>query len=225
MIRHLPNALTCANLLCGCMGIVAVFRFPDMPAAWFIWAAAAFDFLDGFVARILKVSSVIGKELDSLADVVSFGVLPALVMFHLIEQNTNYPALAYTAFLIAICSALRLAIFNIDNTQTDSFKGLPTPANALFLSSLPLLSSHYFLWIFNDIILIGISILFSLLLVSPIRLMAIKFKTFAWKSNEVKYIFLMISAILLVVMRFEALPLIILLYIVLSLFQKETKIA
>ena len=224
MIRHLPNALTCANLLCGCMGIVAVFRFPDLPAAWFICAAAAFDFLDGFAARIFKVSSPIGKELDSLADMVSFGVLPALIMFHLIEQHTNYNILAYLAFLIAIFSALRLAIFNVDTTQTDSFKGLPTPANALFISSLPLLSSHYFQWIYNDIVLVVITLLFSFLLVSNVRLMAIKFKTFGLAGNEIKYLFLLASLILLVFFTFEAIPLIILLYIGMSLFHKETKL-
>lgn len=221
MIRHLPNTLTCANLLCGCMGIVAVFRFPDLPAAWFIWAACVFDFLDGFTARLFKVSSPIGKELDSLADMVSFGLLPSLVMFHLIEENTNTPAFAYIAFSIAIFSALRLAIFNIDTTQSDSFKGLPTPANALFLSSLPLLTSHYFNWIFNDMMLIGITIIFSALLVSPVRLMALKFKSFDLQTNGLKITFLILAVSLLGVLRIEAIPMIILLYIGMSLFEKK----
>jgi CDP-diacylglycerol---serine O-phosphatidyltransferase len=223
MIKHLPNALTCANLLCGCMGIIAVFRFPELPAAWFIWAAATFDFLDGFAARIFKVSSAIGKELDSLADVVSFGVLPALIMFHLIEQNTSTTVLAYAALLIAIFSALRLAIFNVDTTQTDSFRGLPTPANALFISALPLLSGEYFTWIYTDLILLAITLIFSVLLVSNVRLMAIKFKSFGWAANKIKYLFLLAALLLLVFFNFEAIPLIILLYILLSLFHKETK--
>ena len=224
MIKHLPNALTCANLLCGCMGVVAIFRFPELPIAWFIWAAAFFDFLDGFTARIFNVNTAIGKELDSLADVISFGLLPALIMFHLIEQNTEYPLLAYFAFLIAICSALRLAIFNIDTTQTDSFKGLPTPANALFISSLPLLSSEYFIWINNQYVLLFITLLFSLLLVSRIPLMALKFKRFTWRGNGLKFTLLIASILLLVVFKLEAIPLIILFYIFLSLFQKETKL-
>src|SRR5690242_19132741 len=139
MIRHLPNFLTCCNLICGCFGIVCLLENRNIPAAYFVWTAGVFDFFDGFTARMLKVSSPIGKELDSLADVVSFGVLPALVMYKLIGDHTANEWLPYAAFMIAAFSALRLAIFNVDETQTDSFKGLNTPANSLFITSLPLL--------------------------------------------------------------------------------------
>src|SRR5690606_13688246 len=113
MKRHLPNFLTCCNLISGCLGIVAVLEERQIPAAYFVWAAGIFDFFDGFVARMLKVSSPIGKDLDSLADVVSFGVLPALVMYKLIGSATPSEVLPYVGFLIAVCSALRLAVFNI----------------------------------------------------------------------------------------------------------------
>ena len=137
MIRHLPNFLTCCNLLCGCFGIVFLLEDRGIPAAYFVWASCVFDFLDGFVARALKVSSPIGKELDSLADVISFGLLPALVMYKLIGAHTTIEWLPFIAFFTAAFSALRLAIFNVDETQTDSFRGLNTPANTLFITALP----------------------------------------------------------------------------------------
>lgn len=223
MLKHLPNTLTSANLLSGCLGIITIFQYPDIPAAWFIWAAATFDFFDGFSARMLKVSSAIGKELDSLADVVSFGVLPALIMYNMIDANTSIAWLPFIALLIAVCSALRLAIFNVDEKQSDAFIGLPTPANALFLSSLPLLNAAYFEWVHNAYVLSTISILFSFLLVAPIPLMAMKFKSFQWKGNEIKFTFAGLAVLLTIILRVQAIPLIILLYILLSFFQKETK--
>jgi CDP-diacylglycerol--serine O-phosphatidyltransferase len=164
-----------------------------VPAAYFVWAAGVFDYFDGFVARLLKVSSPIGKELDSLADVVSFGVLPALVMYKLIGEHTTSEALPYIAFSIAAFSALRLAIFNIDETQTDSFKGLNTPANTL---------------------------LFSLLLVSRIEIFALKFKNFTWADNKLRFTFLLLAVVLLALFQITAIPFIILLYIGLSLGAK-----
>src|SRR6476620_6072036 len=149
MTRHIPNFLTCCNLICGCLGIVFVLEGRLVPAAYFVWAACVFDFFDGFAARMLKVSSPIGKELDSLADVVSFGVLPAMVMYTMIGNSTTSPALPYLGFMIAVFSALRLAIFNIDETQTDSFKGLNTPANSFFITSLPLLPLSVMSWLYN----------------------------------------------------------------------------
>ena len=124
--------LTCLNLVCGCVGIVLSLENWSFPAAYFIWAAGVFDFFDGFVARLLKVSSPIGKELDSLADMVSFGVLPAVVMYTLIKNTTSIEWLPFVAILIAIFSAVRLAIFNIDETQTDSFRGLANPCKCSF---------------------------------------------------------------------------------------------
>lgn len=219
--RHIPNFLTCCNLLCGCIGVVFVLRGIDyLPyAAYFVWIAGAFDFFDGFAARMLKVSSPIGKELDSLADMVSFGLLPSMVMFIMLKDSGSYgfEYLPYLAFSIAVFSALRLAIFNIDETQSDSFKGLPTPANALFITALPLLTGNIRLALFEPWILCVIVIISSYLLVSGIPLFALKFKNFSWKDNKVRFTFLGLSVLLLAVLQIAAIPVIILLYVALSL--------
>jgi CDP-diacylglycerol---serine O-phosphatidyltransferase len=217
MIRHLPNFLTCCNLLCGCFGIVFLLEGRAVPAAYFVWAACFFDFLDGFFARLLNVSSPIGKELDSLADVVSFGVLPAMVMYKMIALNSSLESLPYFGFTIAAFSALRLAIFNIDTRQTDSFIGLNTPANTLFITSLPLLPQPVHAWLYHDWLLVAITMIFSLLLVSPIEFFALKFKNLRWGDNEVRFTFLILSVLLLILFNVTAIPLVIILYIVMSL--------
>lgn len=216
MIRHLPNVLTSCNLLCGCLGIVSVLEGRPMPAAYFVWAAGVFDFFDGFAARALKVSSPIGKELDSLADVISFGLLPAVVMYKLWGSEAG-DVLPYVSFSIAIFSALRLAIFNIDETQSDSFRGLPTPANALFITALPLLGGLPATWLKEPWVLTVIVGVSSYLLVSPVRLFALKFKNISWSENKIRFTFLLLSIALLAVFSASAIPLIILLYIGLSL--------
>lgn len=218
MLRHLPNFLTCCNLVCGVLGILHLFNAQtNFPVAYFVWLACVFDFLDGLVARALKISSPIGKELDSLADVISFGLLPSLFLYTWIDELTTNTVLPYVAILIAICSALRLAIFNIDTEQSDSFKGLPTPANTLFLTALPFLTFERTKFLFQPVALCLISIIFSLLLVSRIDLFALKFKNFTWTSNKIRFTFLICSVLLLVSFKFAAIPLIILLYILLSL--------
>lgn len=223
MKKHLPNFLTCCNLLSGCFGIVLLLENKDIPAAYFVWASCVFDFFDGFVARLLKVSSSIGKELDSLADVVSFGVLPSFVMYKLLGEAAPDTALPYLAFLIAIFSALRLAIFNVDETQRDTFRGLNTPANTLFISSLPLIREGVGEWLYQPITLVIITIVFSLLLVSRIEIFALKFKNFSWQDNKIRFIFLILSALLLLLLQQLAIPLIIILYILLSLTAKVIK--
>lgn len=225
MKRHIPNFLTCCNLLCGCFGIVYCLEERTIPAAYFVWAAGVFDFFDGFAARMLKVTSPIGKELDSLADMVSFGLLPSLVMYKMIATSSTIPWLPYAAFFIAICSALRLAIFNTDETQSDSFKGLNTPANTLFITSLPLVYGQVGNWLFQDWVLVLITITFSLLLLSRIEFFAFKFKDFTWNNNKVRFIFIAISIILFALLGKLALPLLILLYIVFSLVSKALKLA
>lgn len=221
MKRHLPNFLTCCNLLCGCFGIVFVLEGREIPAAYFVWLAGVFDFFDGFAARMLKVTSSIGKELDSLADVVSFGVLPALVMYRMLSNASDSSALPYLAFMIAIFSALRLAIFNVDETQRDSFRGLNTPANTIFITSLPLLYNDVGRWLYHPATLAGITIVFSLLLVSRIEFFALKFKNFGWADNKIRFIFLIMSVLLLVIFRFTGIPIIIILYILLSLLNNN----
>jgi CDP-diacylglycerol--serine O-phosphatidyltransferase len=217
MKNHLPNFLTCCNLLCGCLGVVFLLEDRGVPAAYFVWASCVFDFFDGFAARLLKVTSPIGKELDSLADMVSFGLLPSLVMYKMISQATNSDVLPYLGFLIAVFSALRLAIFNVDETQRDSFKGLNTPANTLFITSLPLIHPQVGDWLYQPTVLIAISTIFSFLLVSRIEIFAFKFKNFTWSDNKLKFTFLIVSALLLVSLQIVALPLIIILYILFSL--------
>lgn len=217
MKRHLPNFLTCCNLLCGCAGVVFVLEGRPVPAAYFVWVAGVFDFFDGFVARKLKVSSPIGKELDSLADVISFGLLPALVMYKMIDGASESDLLPFIALSIAVFSALRLAIFNIDETQHDSFRGLNTPANTLFITSLPLLHDRVGGWLYEPLTLVLITLIFSLLLTSPIRFFAFKFKNFSWRDNQIRFTFLLLSVLLLIALQLLAIPIIIILYIVLSL--------
>ncbi|PGH38686.1 MAG: CDP-diacylglycerol--serine O-phosphatidyltransferase [Candidatus Nephrothrix sp. EaCA] len=210
---HIPNALTCANLLCGGAGIAALMNDSPMAyAAYFVWAGCLFDFLDGNAARLLKVSSPLGRELDSLADVVTFGALPSLCMYKMLEADSEGMSwLPYLALSLLVFSAIRLAVFNLDESQQTDFKGLPTPANALFITSLCFLPE----WVpvYNHTILAGITILFSYFLVSPVRLMSLKFKNFSWKDNKAKFTFLVLSVLLLCVLRQGALPWIIIMYL------------
>lgn len=214
MKKHIPNALTCANLLSGCIGIVFAFKGDLNIAAYAVLVSGIFDFFDGFSARLLNVKSEMGKELDSLADVISFGFLPGVVMFQLIahsNQSTAY--LPYVAFLITIFSALRLAKFNIDTRQSEDFIGLNTPMNSLFIVSLPFIQQQYPGVLDSTLLLIGITILMSWLLVSEIKIYSLKFGTLNWKDNKVKYIFLMISAVLIAFLKFAAIPIVLILYI------------
>jgi CDP-diacylglycerol---serine O-phosphatidyltransferase len=220
ILRHLPNFLTCCNLICGCFGVVYCLEERQVPIAYFVWAAGVFDFFDGFAARWLNSTSSIGKELDSLADMVSFGVLPALVMYKLIESSTESSYLPYIAFTIALFSALRLAIFNVDETQTDSFKGLNTPSNAIFVTSLPLIAIELGPSLYQTWILVTITLVFSLLMVSRLDFFALKFKNFSWRENKIRFTFLLLSVLLVAAFQFVAIPLIIILYIGLSLAQK-----
>jgi len=217
MLSFLPNFLTCCNLICGCLGIIFLWEDQSIPAAYFVWAACLFDFFDGLAARMLKISSPIGKELDSLADVVSFGALPALFMYKLLAFESPIPYLPYIGLLIAVCSAIRLAVFNVDESQSDYFKGLPTPANAIFITALPFLDYPVFDFIYSPFVLAIITLVFSLLLVSRIHLFALKFKSFSWAENKIRFTFLLLSVLLFAAFKLAALPLIIILYIALSL--------
>jgi len=221
--RHIPNAITCMNLFCGCLSIVCSFSESLQSAAYFILVAAVFDFLDGFAARWLRAYSAMGKELDSLADVVSFGVAPACIMYALLLPVTvqyGFPDwVAISAFIIAVFSALRLAKFNIDTRQTDSFIGLPTPANALFICSLAFGSTGNHSWGLmtgNMFFLFAVIVVFSFLMVAELPLFSLKFKSFDWKSNKIRYIFVIISAIVLAMLHWAGLAAVILIYIILS---------
>lgn len=220
LLRHLPNALTCGNLLCGCLGIVCVFQCPIEYAAYFVWACCALDFLDGLAARALRITSPIGKELDSLADMVSFGVLPSMVLFAWIKALGGEPWLPYLVFSIAIFSALRLARFNIDESQKDAFIGVPTPATALFITGLPFLPSPLHAAVDTIWALLTIIVLFSYLLVSPWPLFALKFKNLSWTENRLRFTFMLLAVLLLAWWHAGAIPLIILLYIAMSLVSR-----
>ena len=213
--------MTCGNLLCGCIGLVMALRGHLETASWLIGLAAILDFGDGFVARMVNASGPFGKELDSLADVVTFGVLPATIVFQLCWFQQLGP-ISYGAFLIAVLSALRLANFNIDTRQSESFIGLPVPANAMMIAAFPLMGRYQPQYdaIWQNDIALGMIVAFSFLLVSEIPLFALKFKSFAWADNKIKYIFLAVSALLLLFLQFAALPLIVGLYIVFSLISK-----
>ena len=224
MLKQLPNVMTCGNLLCGCIGLVMALRGHLELASWLIGLAAVLDFGDGFVARMVNVSGPFGKELDSLADVVTFGVLPAAIVFQLCWFQ-ELGAVSYGAFLIAILSALRLANFNIDTRQSESFIGLPVPANAMLIASFPLMG-HYqpqFNGLWENDVALGMMIAFSFMLVSDVPLFALKFKSFSWAMNQTKYLFLLASGLLLLVLQFAAIPLIVLLYIIVSLIFNERK--
>lgn len=222
MIRkHIPNAITCMNLFSGCIAIVYAFQEAYLTAALFIALAAVFDFFDGFAARLLKAYSAMGKELDSLADVVSFGVAPGVMAYSFITSQsmaTGNPIwFAWFAFLIPVFSALRLAKFNLDERQSSSFLGLPTPANALFWAFGIGSSFNFFLtYSFDPIILVIGILLFSALLVLEIPMFSLKFKNFKWMGNRLRYYFLMGCIVLLVLLNINGISACIVWYILLS---------
>lgn len=227
MKKHIPNALTCANLLSGCVGIVSAFKGDLDVAAYAVLIAGVFDFFDGFAARALGVKSPIGKELDSLADMVSFGFLPGVVMFQLLLQSDyQLPYLPYLGFMITVFSALRLAKFNIDERQTEDFIGLNTPMNTIFIVSLPFLQQDYPALVNSTLALAAITVVMSFLLTSEIRIFSLKFGTTDWKHNKFKFLFLIFSAILIALLKFAAIPLVLVLYIGFSLIHfRGTRIA
>jgi len=269
-IRHLPNAITSGNLFCGCLGIVFAFQGNLVMTAYLVGIAAVLDFFDGFAARMLNVTGEMGKQLDSLADMVTFGVVPGVVIYQLLSMwvlrqavanfdllatlQGNAPAIPASyylippvGFLVTVFSALRLAKFNIDSRQTDSFIGLPTPANTIFICSIPLIldlhsplrsntalgnspinalvsglsgavnDSDLFRFIINPWFLIPLTLISSLLMVAELPLFALKFKNFRWGDNQLRYVFLLLSVLLLIIFQYLGIPIIILLYVVLSI--------
>ncbi|RDC58275.1 CDP-diacylglycerol--serine O-phosphatidyltransferase [Pedobacter chinensis] len=218
MKRHIPNAITCANLFSGCIGIVFAFKGDLQAAAYFVILSGIFDFFDGMIARLLNVKSAIGKDLDSLADMVSFGFLPGIIMFQLLKvSDYSSEYLPYFAFLITVFSALRLAKFNNDERQTEDFIGLNTPMNTLFICSLPYIAKDYPQVIGSSILLLAITAITSFLLVSEIKIFSLKFNDLSWAKNKIKFIFLILSAILIAVLQFAAIPFVLVLYIALSI--------
>ncbi len=216
----IPNLITLASLVCGVVAIVEVLTNQNyMLVFWLVILASIFDFADGFVARAISQESAIGRELDSLCDLVSFGLVPTFVLFSMSQEAHSLFNLGeasfifcYLSFIIVAFSALRLAKFNIDESQENSFVGLPTPANALFCTSLGLLNIEFSLEALTLIALIMAS-----LLISPIEMFSLKFKSFAWCENRMRYIFLAIATIEIATLKFYSMPAIILTYILISI--------
>lgn len=222
----LPNILTLCNLLCGAAACKFAFEADYKFAFIFIICGAIFDFFDGFAARLTHQSSPIGKELDSLADDITFGLAPSAMVYSLLVQLCTtlsggcFSILPFAAFIMAAFSALRLAKFNLDERQTSGFLGLPTPANSLFWGALIVCFSEQIpaTGLSIGLIITGV-IISSLLLVCELPMFALKFKSFGWKDNQVRYSFLLSSAILILVFRLEAFCYIIVLYVLVSIVQ------
>jgi len=231
--KQIPNIITAANLFCGCLALTFIAKGELQIASLLVLGGAFFDFFDGMAARLLKVSSPMGAEMDSLADVVTFGVAPAYMAFELLQKGSLPEWMPYLAFLIAVFSAFRLAKFNVDDRQTDSFIGLPTPANALFWISIPLMvwqTKSGFEWIdtssisyfFKKIPTIYFFIfLLSYALVAELPLLSLKFKNLSWKGNENRFILLLASVLLIALFVFAAIPFILHLYFILSLIENS----
>lgn len=229
--KHIPNAVTCLNLFSGCIACVMAFEARYELAFLFIVLSAVFDFFDGMLARLLHAYSPIGKELDSLADDVSFGMAPALMVFSFMKE-LYYPPflegisayLPYGAFLIAIFSILRLANFNVDERQTSSFIGLPVPANALFWASLiagPRMDEWFSYSEVNVLYILLLVCLFSYLLVAELPMFSLKFKNLKWADNKIRFGFLFVAIPLLFTFRFSGVAAIIIWYILLSFFTRK----
>ena len=218
--KHIPNTITCLNLISGCIATYWAFQGNYQLALLFIIIGAVFDFFDGMTARLLHVSSPIGKELDSLADDITFGFAPSAIVFSFLSPLTSHlsPLIPYLAFVMAAFSALRLAKFNLDERQALGFIGLPTPANALFWGSLVVgLEGSGSSVAANNWWAILLLMFFSCyLLVSEIPMFALKFKTWGWKGNEIKYIFLITCIPLLLLLGVSGIAAIIAWYIILS---------
>ena len=234
-MRHIPNFITSLNLAAGFFAIIFAANGDLVAASWLILAAMIFDFLDGFSARLLKAYSAIGKELDSLADVVSFGVAPGMIIYQLLNNSmslfapmitysdsVNFPIILLIPVIMPVCAALRLAIFNIDTTQITTFKGLPTPANGLAVISLVIAGHYSHSPIFSSItgsslFLLIFTIILSLMMVSRIPLLSLKVSNLKVKGNEGIYILVLLILASFAIFGISAAPLIIPLYIIASL--------
>jgi len=245
--RHIPNMVTLLNLFSGCVALIFAVHGNFVTAAFFVFLGIFFDFFDGLLARKLNVQSPLGIQLDSLADLVTSGVVPAIVMMKLIALSVGVndfvtykdswtTTMEWTSvkisyvpligLLIALASAYRLAKFNLDEDQQTYFKGLPVPANTLMILSLPLIMEYQNNDMINAIIinkwfLITLTLVSCYLLNSKIKLFALKFKDWSFKANATRYIFLILSLVMLIVLQFAAVPLIIFIYIILSVLDKK----
>jgi CDP-diacylglycerol--serine O-phosphatidyltransferase len=247
MKKHIPNLLTLGNLLCGTIATILAVQGDFVTAGLFVVIGIFLDFFDGFAARLLNVSGELGKQLDSLADMVTSGVVPGIIMFNLLYQssfknlNTQFidegispiimsndyifSWISYIGLLLTLGAGYRLAKFNIDTRQSESFIGLPTPAMSLFVISLPLIQEYATnAWvqnlISNNYFLIAVTLVLTYLMNAEIPLFSLKFKEYSLKNNLVKYFFLVTSLLLIVILNFISIPIIIILYVLLSVAQE-----
>ncbi len=246
--KHIPNILTLLNLLSGTIAVFFAVKEQMVIAALFVFVGILFDFADGFVARLLNVQGELGKQLDSLADVVTSGLVPGIVMFQLILASVSNKSWAVDGYsmielslndyfsviyitsaiglLFTLAAAYRLAKFNIDERQTSSFIGLPTPAASLVVLSLPLIMQYsnndiVVNFIQNTWFLIGLTLLLCYLMNAEIPLFSLKFKDYKWKNNKIKFVFVLVTLILVVALQFIAIPLVIIWYVLLSMLTKD----
>lgn len=228
--KHIPNIITLLNLFCGCIAMVYVSELNFEMAFYFVSLGIFLDFFDGFFARLFKVAGPLGLQLDSLADMVTSGVVPGFTMFWLLkgiqDPATPNQFLPYLGFIITLGSCYRLANFNIDTRQTDSFIGLPTPANTLFIMSLPLVikfsdSIMVFEMLTNQWFLLAITLFSAFILNAEIPLFSLKIKDFSFKKNALQIVFLSLCLLLLVFLHYLAIPLVIITYVLLSVFNNK----
>jgi CDP-diacylglycerol--serine O-phosphatidyltransferase len=228
--KHIPNSITLLNLLCGCIAMVFVTNSDFEMAFYFVCLGIFLDFFDGFFARLLKVSGPLGLQLDSLADMVTSGLVPGYVMFFLLSNSqheiSTHFMMPYLGFIITMGSCYRLAVFNIDTRQTNSFIGLPTPANALFILSLPLVLKYSDSLIVLEIltnqwVLLAITLFSAYILNAEIPLFSLKIKKFSLKDNALQIVFLFLSFLLLVFFQYAGIPLIIIGYVLLSIVSNK----
>ncbi len=232
-MKFIPNTVTLINLFLGCAAIVATFHGLMAEAALMILICSILDFLDGAIARWFKAGSEIGKQLDSLADLVSFGVAPASIMFqylvvslYSVNPESSLFVWPLLAFLIAVFSALRLAIYNVDKRQRNHFLGLPTPANALLIASVPFVleyvapghAVHELLILLTGSFasMLAVTLVLSFLLVAPLKMFSLKAESLKWAENRIRYIYIAGCIILLITFGLAAAPLFLIFYIILS---------
>ena len=245
MRHHIPNLLTAANLLCGVIALLFAISGDLIIAALFMGLGMVFDFFDGMVARWLNVQGPLGVQLDSMADLISFGLAPSLILLQLMQMSfygeikpltevftarawqlgidTYYP---FLALIVVVASAFRLARFNIDERQVDHFIGLPTPANALLIASLPLIFEYHYTQelaqiVFNKWFLMGLTVTSAYALNAPWPLFSLKFKSLAWRDNKHRYLLIGLSICLIIGLGYRAIPFVLLSYILMSLVWKK----
>ncbi len=240
MKKHIPNLLTLGNLFCGTIATILAVNNNFVYAGLLVVLGIFFDFFDGFAARLLNVSGELGKQLDSLADMVTSGVVPGIIMFKLIGDKQigsvifidefNLPTiLPFIGLILTLGACYRLAKFNIDTRQSESFIGLPTPAMSLFVISLPLILEYSNIELVNNLIrnnyfLITITLILTYLMNAELPLFSLKFKNYAVKNNIIKYLFLMISLFMIISLQYLSIPLIITIYVILSLISNSKKV-